>query len=243
MPTPRSGLPGANAERFRGILGFVSGQLVRAGDRLVSHPRIRELYPDYLFTMHCVIRASVPLMQTARERARAMAVGDPVAAGLADYLDEHIDEERDHDDWLLDDLETIGVDRHAVLPRPPSPTVASAVGAQYYWILHHHPVALLGWIGLLEGYPPTAAMIDELMARTGYGPDAFRTLMAHAELDVAHGDELFEALDRLPLTAEQSAVIGLNAMSSVRLLAQALDEISARRTQKRPGERGSPERR
>jgi Iron-containing redox enzyme len=206
----------------------VLGQSVRAGERLLGHPRLRDLYPDYLFMGHCIIRASVPLMQTACERARSMGPGDPVASGLADYLGEHIDEERDHDDWLVRDLEALGVDRAAILARPPSPTVASAVGAQYYWILHYHPVVLLGWIGLLEGHPPTPAMIDELMARTGYGPEAFRTLTAHAELDQRHGDEVFATLDRLPLTREQSAVIGLNAMSSAHLLAKALDEVTGR---------------
>jgi len=175
---------------------------------------------------HCVVRASVPLMETARAHAAAMARDDPVAAGVEAYLGEHIDEERDHDEWVLEDLETIGVDRSAVLARPPSPTVAEAVGAQYYWILHYHPVSLLGWIGFLEGYPPQPAMIDVLEDRTGYRPEAFRTLRAHAELDIAHGDELFATVDRLPLTAEQSAVIGLNAMSSVRLLTKALDEVS-----------------
>jgi heme oxygenase-like protein len=225
MPITQPARQGANAERLRGILRLVSGGLVLAGERLVRHPRVRELYPEYLFTIHCVVRASVPLMATARERARSMAPSDPVAAGVADYLGEHIEEERDHDAWLLDDLETIGVERSAILVRPPSPTVARAVGSQYYWVLHYHPVALLAWIGLLEGNPPTSATIEELMARTGYGPEAFRTLSAHAELDVAHGDELFDALDRLPLTEDQSTVIGLNAMSSVQLLAKALDEV------------------
>lgn len=198
---------------------------MRAGERITSSQRIRELYPEYLFTIHSVIRASVPLMETARERARKLSDGDPVAAALAEYLGEHIEEERDHDAWLLDDLETIGVDRAATLARPPSPTVASAVGAQYYWVLHYHPVTMVAWIGLLEGYPPPPALIDELRARTGYGAEAFRTLAAHAVLDVGHGDGLFAFLDGLPLTAEQSTAIGLNAMSSVHLLAKALDEI------------------
>jgi Iron-containing redox enzyme len=226
MPGGESTSYHGNAERLRGTLGLVLGELLGAGERLMNHPRIRELYPEYLFTIHCVIRASVPLMETARDRARPMGHDDPVAAELADYLSAHIEEERDHDEWLLGDLETIGVDRAGVLARPPSPTVASAVGAQYYWVLHYHPVALLGWIGLLEGYPPTPRMIDELLARTGYGPEAFRTLTAHAELDPHHGDELFEALDRLPLTAGQSAAIGLSAISSVHLLARALDEVT-----------------
>jgi hypothetical protein len=226
-PGERTSYPG-NAERLRGTLGLVLGELLRAGERLVNHPRIRELYPEYLFTIHCVIRASVPLMETARDRARPMAHDDPVAAELADYLGAHIEEERDHDEWLLGDLETIGVDRVGILARPPSPTVASAVGAQYYWVLHYHPVALLGWIGLLEGYPPVTSMIDQLRARTGYPPEAFHTLAAHSELDVRHGDELFELVDRLPLTEGQSKVIGLNAMSSVHLLARSLDELTVR---------------
>lgn len=230
MPTSQSRSPVGPAERLRGTFGLVLGENLRAGERLLSHPRIRDLYPEYLFMCHCVIRASVPLMETAYERAKSQARIDPVAAGLADYLGGHIDEERDHDEWLLDDLETIGVDRSAILARPPSPTVANAVGAQYYWILHYHPVSLLGWIGLLEGYPPNPAMIERLMARTGYGPETFRTLMAHAELDLDHGDELFATLDRLPLTEEQSAVIGLNARSSVHLLTKALDEVTRHAT-------------
>jgi hypothetical protein len=228
VPIAQSTSPVGNAERLRGALGLVFGELVRAGERLLSHPRIRDLYPEYLFMCHCVIRASVPVMEAARELARSQAPGDAVSAELVEYLGKHIEEERGHDEWLLGDLETIGVDRSAILTRPPSPTVASVVGAQYYWALHYHPVALLGWIGLLEGYPPAPEMIDQLKARTGYGPDAFRTLVVHAELDPGHGDELFETLDRLPLTEEQSTVIGLNAMSSVHLLARAIDEVTAR---------------
>jgi hypothetical protein len=113
------------------------------------------------------------------------------------------------------------------------------VGAQYYWVLHYHPVALLGWIALLEGYPPTTDTIDQLMVRTGYGPEAFRTIAMHAELDVRHGAELFERLDRLALTPEQSTVIGLNAMSSVHLLGRAIDEITRGRTAVRHAGRAS----
>jgi hypothetical protein len=226
MPTAQTRPPLTNGERLFGTIGLVLRELGEAGERLMSHARIPELYPEYLFTLHCVIRASVPLMETAVGRSRSLAPGDAVAAELAEYLREHIEEERDHDEWLLGDLESLGVERSTVLARPPSPTVACAAGAQYYWILHYHPVALLGWVGLLEGYPPTPEMLDELMARTGYGREAFRTLAAHAELDPHHRDGLFQALDRLPLTAEQSAVVGLSAMSSVHLLAKALDEIT-----------------
>jgi hypothetical protein len=54
---------------------------------------------------------------------------------------------------------------------------------------------------------------------------AFRTLIAHAELDPGHRDELDTLLNRLPVTQEQSAVMGLSALHSVRTLARAIGEL------------------
>lgn len=211
--------------RLRRKLELALPLFVVTGRRLWEHPRIRDLYPDYLIATHGVIRASVPLMERALERARA--VDDPAATGLAEYLDHHIDEERGHDDWLLEDLKVLGRPRDEVLARPPSASVAALVGAQYYWIDHYHPVALLGYIGLLEGYPPTIADVDALMARTGYQREAFRTLIRHAELDPLHRDDFDEALDRLPLTAEQSAVIGLSGLYSINAFTRVVEDVLA----------------
>jgi len=194
------------ASDLRRKIGFVLPRLLEASDGLLAHPLVRKLYPEYLFTSHCVIRASVPLMETAKARAEELAPADPVAASLAPYLEQHIPEELDHDEWLLEDLEVLGLDRADVLARPPSPTVAALVGAQYYWIFHYHPV-------------------DQLIASTGYSRDAFRTMIGHAELDPGHRDELDRLLDRLAPTREQSTVIGLSAIYSVDAFASAIDEV------------------
>ncbi len=132
-------------------IGLVLPELVGAGRRLIESPQLPELYPEFLITSHGIIRASVPLMQRARDEAAQRAADDPVCAALAPYFDEHIEEERHHDDWLLDDLETLGRGRDDVLARPPTATIAGLVGAQYYWVIHYHPVAVLGYIALLEG--------------------------------------------------------------------------------------------
>jgi hypothetical protein len=213
------------SQRLRTKIGFWLPELTAAGRRFVDHPRVRDLYPEYLATMHGIVRASVPLMETARTRSLELADRDPVAATVAEYFEKHIGEEIGHDEWLLEDLEALGRDRAAVLTRTPSPAVAGVIGAQYYWILHVHPVALLGYTMLLEGYAPAPADVEDLMARTGYGPDAFRTMSGHAELDPGHADELAETIDSLPLSAEQSAVLGLSAMSTVHGLARVLDEM------------------
>jgi pyrroloquinoline quinone (PQQ) biosynthesis protein C len=209
---------------LRNKLELVLPALLSAGRRLLRHPQIGELYPEYLFMSHCIIRSSVPLMESALRVAHGRQ-SDPVAAIVADYLATHIEEERDHDEWLLDDLAALGVGREDILTRPPSPTVAALVGSQYYWIQHYHPVALLGYITLLEGYPPVASDIEALQRRTGYGPAAFRTLSLHAELDPHHGAELDAVLDSLPLTDRQRTVLGLSGISSVQHMTDAVTEI------------------
>lgn len=220
-----SALTSAESGRLRRKIELVLPDLIGASRRLILDPRVADLYPEYLFTLHCIIRASVPLMETARRRAGELAPKDQVGAALAPYLDEHIPEELDHDEWLLEDLGVLDKDRSSILARPPPPTVAAAVGAQYYWILHYHPVALLGYIAVLEGYPPTIELLDDLVDRTGHSRAAFRTLIAHAELDPGHRDELDRLLDRLPVTQEQSTVMGLSALHSIRMLARAIEEL------------------
>lgn len=221
-PAARSG----GSEALRRKIGPFLPALVEASDRICSHPRVREVYPEYLRVSHGILRGSVPLMETARDQALFLADHDDVAAAVASYLEHHIPEELDHDEWLLDDLEVVGLDRSTVLSRSPGPSVAALVGAQYYWIFHYHPVALLGYIAVLEGYPPSMAMIEGLIARTGYPRSAFRTLIAHSELDPGHSDELDELVDRLPLTRDQAGAVGLSAISTVTRIAGVFDEVA-----------------
>ena len=92
----REGCSPGSAATLRLKMGLVLADVVKAGERLLNHPRIPALYPEYLFLMHCIVRASVPVMEAAWDRALAME-DDPVLAGLVTYLDEHIAEEMHHD--------------------------------------------------------------------------------------------------------------------------------------------------
>jgi hypothetical protein len=80
-------------------------------------------------------------------------------------------------------------------------------------------------MAMFEGYPPVRQEVDLVRAATGYGPEAFRTHLLHADLDSHHGDDLDDLLDSLPLTEQQRTLIGLNAIASVQLMTQAQQEL------------------
>ena len=202
--------------------------LQNVGRRFLEHPDPGAVYREYLVTSHAVVRASVPLMETALARAESMASDDPTCGRLVSYLAEHIVEETDHDVWILEDLDVIGVDRDSVLARPPSHEVATLVGAQYYWIQHYHPAALLGYMAVLEGSPPSPAMVDRLAERTGFDRQAFRALQEHAVVDARHGDEVFALVDELDLGPPVSTVLGLSGMHTVGAMTSVMEEIVER---------------
>ncbi|GGY95915.1 hypothetical protein GCM10010327_27960 [Streptomyces nitrosporeus] len=212
---PASAPPRASA-RLRVALRLLDGGLRGAMDRLWRPEDLLPRYRTYLCAMHAVVRASVPLMLRARERALLLeSCGDPVAGPLAGYLAEHIREEEGHDAWLLEDLAAAGAaGEDALLPMPP-PAVAALAGPQYYWIEHHHPVALLGYIAVLEGYAPAPGLTSRITAATGLPETALRTVREHAVLDTGHLDELYTLLDRLPLTRAQEADVTVSAMHSL----------------------------
>lgn len=215
----------SSSSRVRRELADAVGPLSAACTALVEHPRLREVWPEYLVLQHQIIRATVPLTEAALERAGALPASDPLREPLSAYLAEHVDEELAHDEGLLDDLELLGIGREAVLERMPSAAVAALVGAQYYWINHHHPLAFLGYVALMEGYPPTPELIETLAVRTGYPKESFRTFVQHADLDPGHRDHLDRTLDALPLTEQDEAMIVSSATATAVLAAQAVSEI------------------
>ncbi|MGW4383224.1 iron-containing redox enzyme family protein [Kitasatospora sp. NPDC004531] len=179
-------------------------------------------YRNYLWAMHALTTASVPLLERAAEACARF--DDGWAPSLAAYFARHAEEERDHDVWLLADLAAAGA--RGARPLPPPPVVELA-GAQYYRIEHGHPAALLGYLAVLEGHAPSPVLAGVLAARTGLPASAFRTVREHAALDTGHLAEVERQLDRLPLTAGQQTEVAVSALHSAGLLARLFHQLAA----------------
>jgi hypothetical protein len=194
---------------------------------LLAHPRAPEIFPRFLAAGYHVARSMVPLMETALGRARELAPGDAVASSLVPYLERHIPEEMHSDEpggAALEDLEALGVDVDDLRTSLPTPKIAALVGAQYYWILHHHPVGVLGFLQL-ERFHPRAPTVERLIEITGLPREGFGQLLLHAELDIEHARELDEVIDGLPLEPYHERLIGLSALQTIGLLSEVLLDV------------------
>jgi hypothetical protein len=165
----------------------------------------------------------VPLMEAAFARALELAPDDPVAAGLAVYLEHHIPEEQHHPEpggACVDDLTALGADADEVRALPGTPQIDALVAAELAWIADDHPVAILGFLEL-EAHAADRDTVELLIERTGYPRAAFGQLLLHARLDPVHARELHRVLDELPLEEWHERLIGLSALKSMTLLTEA----------------------
>jgi hypothetical protein len=226
--TPATAPPRSNSRILKAKIELALPALYGVIARVWSAPDLRLRYVDYLQTMHQMVRATVPLMAAGIARCEQLA-GDPVADGVLAYLRKHIHEENGHDDWVRQDLDLICADADELLAEMPGAEIAAAVGTQYYWLAHHHPLCLLGHIAVLEGYPGSPELPKVLARRTGHPDKAFRTMHIHAVLDQRHRDELFETIDALPLTPGHHAMLGVSALHTIGSVAAVFDGLAARR--------------
>lgn len=213
-------------------IALAQPRLDDAAQRFWSSPRLGEQIRPFFLTLYAVVHGGLQLMHAAQRRSGELALrGDGSARGLSDYLSRHIGEERDHESWLLADMEHCGIDSKLAQSRVAAGSVAALLGAQQYWIENEHPVAYLGYLAVIEGNPPSRHHIAEIQQRTGLKDEAFRTMREHADADAGHSAELRAVIDGLPVTDRQQQLIAFSAFETIHGLSRVFDELSVQRGQ------------
>lgn len=215
----------SNSSMLRWKIDLAYPRLGMVAHRFWQHADLDRLYPEFLFHLHTFIRSSVPMMLEGAELARQLGDDDPVGPILAEYLEHHAGEESGHDEWLIEDLELLGVGRREVMERLPSVPAASLVGSFYYWMRHVHPVALLSYMAVLEGKPPVIEELEASRRIAGLPKATFSTLIRHAHLDPHHRDDLNDLIDRLPLTPRHHELLALSAFHTIEQVSLVLEQI------------------
>ena len=167
----------ADTESARqGLLGTPIIQGALAGR--VSVPS----YIAFLTEAYHHVRHTVPLLKAARAALR------PHQAWLRDALDEYIEEEAGHDEWIRNDIAACGGDAEAVRHGRPGHATEVMVAYAYDTIARVNPVAFFGMVHVLEGTSVSLALMaaDAIQKPLGLPDAAFTYLRSHGTLDQEH---------------------------------------------------------
>ena len=141
-----------------------------------------ESYQYFLTQAYHHVKHTVPLL---------MLCGSSLASEyewLRKAMVEYIEEEYGHEQWILNDIETIGGDRQQAIDSSADRNIQLMVSYLYDAINRRNPVALLGMVFMLEGTSTQVAtsMAHKIQQLSSIPANAFSYLLSHGELDIEH---------------------------------------------------------
>lgn len=169
----------------------------------------RDIFLRNLIFVHNVISASEGLLRAACDRS----IGE-----LKAYFADHLKEEAGHAFWLRNDLATANINVAAL---PALPEAVAMAGSQYYLIHHVDPVALLGYMAVLECFPVDTEALEKL--EEIHGKTLCRTLRYHAEHDISHGSDVLDEVDLLD--EKQFQLVMQNAVQTALYIGSAISKF------------------
>lgn len=179
-------------------IAFLSVPQVRAG---LAGTISRATYLSYLQQAFHHVSHTVPLMQEARSR-----LGD--RPDLLAALDEYIEEETGHEEWILNDIAAAGGDAVAARASQPHPATKAMVDHAYARIRGGDPVAFFGMVYVLESVSVALASqgASAVAERLGLPPEAFSYLTSHGALDQSHMKFFARLVNGLESDADRQSI-------------------------------------
>ena len=161
-------------------------------------------YVAFLTEAYHHVRHTVPLLQACKA-----ALPPHHAAWLDDAMDEYIEEEAGHDEWILDDIAACGADADAVRHGKPSHATEVMVAYAYDQIARRNPLGFFGMVHVLEGTSVALALqaADQIQAHLRLPDRAFSYLRSHGTLDQQHTAHFAQLMDRIDDRADRAAIV------------------------------------
>ena len=160
-------------------------------------------YLAFLHEAYHHVRHTVPLL-------RAMKAALPAHQRWLDAaLDEYIEEEAGHDEWILDDIAACGGNAQATREGRPSPATELMVAYAHDTIARGNPLGFFGMVHVLEGTSVSLALLaaDAIQRPLGLPDSAFRYLRSHGTLDREHCAHFEQLMDRITAPEDQQAIL------------------------------------
>jgi hypothetical protein len=149
------------------------------------------------------VRHTVPLLHATRDALPSHH------AWLAGPLDEYVEEEAGHDEWILGDIAACGADAQAVRRSRPGHATEVMVAYAYDTIARGNPLGFLGMVHVLEGTSVSLALMaaDAIQKPLALPDSAFTYLRSHGTLDREHTAHFAMLMDRIDDAADQQSIV------------------------------------
>lgn len=204
--------------------------LISGTEKIISSPfsilkenKSKVLFCNYLSATAHIIKASTDIMAVARDSL--MCENSNNKQQLFEYLNEHIEEESGHYEWVVEDLGAVTDDVPGNMLRTQTSSVIAVPGCAYYSIRNESPWAVLGYIAVMEGSPPSDATLDDVAKACDVPSSALRTLKIHGDLDVGHIDELYDFIDSCVFSEYEYLAINRMAIMTINSYAAAMHSV------------------
>jgi pyrroloquinoline quinone (PQQ) biosynthesis protein C len=186
----------ADARRSLLAAPIIQGALMRGEVSLPS-------YVAFLTQAYHHVRHTVPLL-------KAMKAALPARhAWLQPALDDYIEEEAGHDEWILNDITACGADAQTVRHGQPAPATELMVAYAYDTVHRGNPLGFFGMVHVLEGTSVSLALLaaDAIQQPLSLPDSAFSYLRSHGTLDQQHTAHFEQLMGRITDAADQAAIV------------------------------------
>jgi heme oxygenase len=149
------------------------------------------------------VRHTVPLLRSSQAALPAQH------AWLHGPLQQYIEEEAGHDEWILDDIRACGGDAEAVRHGAPRHATEVMVAYAYDIIARGNPLAFFGMVHVLEGTSVALALLaaDAIQRPLALPDAAFSYLRSHGTLDQEHTAHFALLMDLILDPYDQAAIV------------------------------------
>ncbi len=160
-------------------------------------------YIAFLTEAYHHVKHTVPLLRAAKAALPAHH------AWLNEAMDEYIEEEAGHDEWILDDIRACGADAEAVRHGQPAHATELMVAYAYDTIARGNPLGFFGMVHVLEGSSVALALraADAIQRPLGLPDAAFSYLRSHGTLDQEHTAHFALLMDQITHADDQAAIV------------------------------------
>ena len=162
-----------------------------------------QTYIAFLTEAYHHVKHTVPLLMACGSRLPERL------EWLRESVVKYIEEEVGHQEWILNDLQALGVDKESIRHGKPSIHTELMVSYAYDLVMRNNPLGLFSMVYTLEKTSSTIATFaaEQIASSLLLPRDAMSYMVSHGSLDVEHMQDFEQIMNRLNSETDKVAVL------------------------------------